>query len=94
MSYLEVKNLRKVFGKKDTEVVAVNDVSFSVEKGEFVAIVGASGSGKSTLLQLIGGVDKATSGSILLNGEDVVTLNEEKRAIWRRRKIGIIFHIL
>ena len=91
MSYLEVKNLRKVFGKKDTEVVAVNDVSFSVEKGEFVAIVGASGSGKSTLLQLIGGVDKATSGSILLNGEDVVTLNEEKRAIWRRRKIGIIF---
>ncbi len=91
MSYLEVKNLRKVYGSKETEVVALEDVSFSVEKGEFVAIVGTSGSGKSTLMHLIGAVDDATSGSIIFDGEDILTLKENRKAIFRRRKIGFVF---
>lgn len=91
MSFIEVKNLRKVYGKKDTEVVALNDISFSVEKGEFVAIVGTSGSGKSTLLHMLGGIDTLTSGQVIIGGEDVHSISEEARAIFRRRKVGFVF---
>lgn len=88
---LEVEHLTKTYGKGDTAVTAVNNISFSVEKGEFVAIVGASGSGKSTLLHLVGGVDKADDGGILVDGDDVLSLKDEQRAIFRRRKIGFVF---
>ena len=92
MSYLEVNGLTKVYGGNDeTKVVALDHVSFSVEKGEFVAIVGASGSGKSTLLSLLGGVDSATFGSVVLDGEDVHSMKAKQRAEFRRRKIGFIF---
>ena len=92
MSYLEVNGLTKVYGSNDeTKVVALDHVSFSVEKGEFVAIVGASGSGKSTLLSLLGGVDSATFGSVVLDGEDVHSMKAKQRAEFRRRKIGFIF---
>ncbi|MBR3736639.1 MAG: ABC transporter ATP-binding protein [Lachnospiraceae bacterium] len=91
MSYLEVKQLTKVYGVNETRVIALDHVSFSVEKGEFVAIVGTSGSGKSTLLSLLGGVDTPTSGNVYLEGEDVLALKGAKRAEFRRRKIGFIF---
>ena len=91
MSYLEVNGLTKVYGSDETKVVALDHVSFSVEKGEFVAIVGASGSGKSTLLSLLGGVDSATFGSVVLDGEDVHSMKAKQRAEFRRRKIGFIF---
>ena len=91
MSYLEVNGLTKVYGSEETKVVALDHVSFSVEKGEFVAIVGASGSGKSTLLSLLGGVDSATFGSVILDGEDVHSMKAKQRAEFRRRKIGFIF---
>ncbi|MEG0276972.1 MAG: ABC transporter ATP-binding protein [Coprobacillus sp.] len=91
MKILEVKNLTKVYGKDDNQVVALDNVSFSVEKGEFVAIVGSSGSGKSTLLHLIGGVDKPTSGQVIVNGINVYTQNEEQLAIFRRREVGLIY---
>ena len=91
MSYLEVNGLTKVYGSEETKVVALDHVSFSVEKGEFVAIVGASGSGKSTLLSLLGGVDTATFGSVVLDGEDVHSMKAKQRAEFRRRKIGFIF---
>ena len=91
MSYLEVNQLTKVYGVNDTKVIALDHVSFSVEKGEFVAIVGTSGSGKSTLLSLLGGVDTPTSGSVTLDGEKVFDLKGTKRAEFRRRKIGFIF---
>lgn len=91
MSYIEVTDLRKVYGQKDTEVVALDQVSFSVERGEFVAVVGSSGSGKSTLLHMLGGVDTITSGKVIVGGEDVHGIREEARAIFRRRKVGFIF---
>lgn len=92
MSYLEVNGLTKVYGSNDeTKVVALDHVSFNVEKGEFVAIVGTSGSGKSTLLSLLGGVDSATFGSVVLDGEDVHSMKAKQRAEFRRRKIGFIF---
>lgn len=91
MEILKVENLTKKYGKKDTEVVALENVSFSVEKGEFVAIVGASGSGKSTLLHLIGGVDKPTSGKVFIDGTDIYSLNNDKLAIFRRRQVGLIY---
>ena len=91
MEILKVEHLTKKYGKKDTEVVAFDDVSFSVEKGEFVAIVGASGSGKSTLLHLIGGVDKPTSGRVYIDGTDIYKLNSNDLAIFRRRNVGLIY---
>ena len=91
MEILKVENLSKKYGKKDTEVVALDNVSFSVNKGEFVAIVGASGSGKSTLLHLIGGVDKPTSGKVYINGTDIYSLNNDNLAIFRRRQVGLIY---
>ncbi len=91
MEILKVENLSKKYGKKDTEVVALDNVSFSVNKGEFVAIVGASGSGKSTLLHLIGGVDKPTSGKVYINGTDIYSLNNDSLAIFRRRQVGLIY---
>lgn len=91
MKILEVKNLYKVYGKGETEVKALNDVSFSVDKGEFVAIIGPSGSGKSTLLHILGGVDVPTSGSVVINGEDISKLDETALAIFRRRQIGLIY---
>lgn len=91
MEILKVENLSKVYGKDSTKVVALDKVSFSVEKGEFVAIVGASGSGKSTLLHLIGGVDRPTSGKVYIDGKDIYSLNDDKLAIFRRREVGLIY---
>jgi putative ABC transport system ATP-binding protein len=91
MEILQVKNLTKIYGKGDTTVTALNDVSFSVEKGEFIAIVGASGSGKSTLLHMLGGVDKPTSGGVTIDGNEISKLNESEMAIFRRRNIGIVY---
>lgn len=91
MEILRVENLTKRYGEKNTEVVALDDASFSVEKGEFVAIVGVSGSGKSTLLHLIGGVDRPTSGNVWIDGTDIYKLNADKLAIFRRRQVGLIY---
>ena len=91
MEILKVENLTKIYGKGTTKVVALDDVSFSIEKGEFVAIVGASGSGKSTLLHLIGGVDRPTSGKVYIDGKDIYKLNDDKLAIFRRRQVGLIY---
>ena len=91
MAVLEVKDLCKVYGEGDTAVHAVDHVSFEVEKGEFVAIVGASCSGKSTLMNLIGGIDRPTAGKVIIDGEDLYALSESERAIFRRRNIGMIF---
>ena len=91
MEILKVEHLVKQYGKGDNAVLAVNDISFSVEQGEFVAIVGSSGSGKSTLLHLLGGVDRPTSGKVYIQGEDIYSLNSDKIAIFRRRQVGIIY---
>lgn len=91
MRILEVKNLNKVYGTGETKVEALKDVSFSVEKGEFVAIIGPSGSGKSTLLHIIGGVDVPTSGTVMIGDTDIATLDETALAIFRRRQIGLIY---
>ncbi len=91
MEILRVKNLCKVYGKEENQVTALDNVSLTVEKGEFVAIIGASGSGKSTLLHIIGGVDIPTSGDVFLEGQDVYAQNSEKLAIFRRRQVGLIY---
>lgn len=91
MEILKVENLTKTYGSGENLVNAVDDVSFSVEKGEFVAIVGASGSGKSTLLHLIGGVDRPTSGKIFVDGNDISRMNDDKLAVFRRRQVGIVY---
>lgn len=91
MIVLEVKELTKRYGTGESEVIALDHVSFSVEKGEFVAIVGASGSGKSTLMNMIGGVDVPTSGSVRIEGQEIAQMNESELAIFRRRNIGMIY---
>ena len=91
MEILKVENLTKVYGKGNSKVVALDNVSFSVSKGEFIAIVGASGSGKSTLLHLIGGVDRPTSGKVFIDGTDIFNLDDDKLAIFRRRQVGLIY---
>lgn len=91
MEILKVEKLTKTYGSGENLVHAVDDVSFSVEKGEFVAIVGASGSGKSTLLHLIGGVDRPTSGKIFVDGNDISKMNDDKLAVFRRRQVGIVY---
>ena len=91
MEILKIDNLTKIYGSGENEVRALDDVSFSVEKGEFLAIIGPSGSGKSTLLHMIGGVDRPTSGRILMNGQDVYAQNEDQLAIFRRRQVGLIY---
>lgn len=91
MEFLKVENLCKVYGKGDSQVTALDNVSLSIEKGEFTAIIGSSGSGKSTLLHMIGGVDIPTSGKIFLNGMDVYGQSNDKLAIFRRRQVGLIY---
>lgn len=91
MEILRVENLSKVYGKGETEVKALDNVSFSIEKGQFVAIIGPSGSGKSTLLHILGGVDKPTSGKVFVDGCDVYAQNDEQLAIFRRRQVGLIY---
>lgn len=91
MEILKVENLTKIYGKDESRVVALDNVSFSVEKGEFVAIVGASGSGKSTLLHLLGGVDRPTEGRVYIDGKDIFSFDDDKLAIFRRRQVGLIY---
>lgn len=91
MEILRVENLSKVYGKGENKVAALDNVSFSVEKGEFVAIVGASGSGKSTLLHLVGGVDRPTKGKVFIDGKNIYAMNDDKLAIFRRRQVGLIY---
>lgn len=91
MEILKVENLSKTYGKGENEVKAVDNISFTVQKGEFVAIIGASGSGKSTLLHLLGGVDRPTSGKVYIEGKDIYSLNDDNLAIFRRRQVGLIY---
>ena len=91
MEILKVENLTKVYGSGNNEVRALDGVSFSVEKGQFVAIIGPSGSGKSTLLHILGGVDAPTGGKVYMNGQDVYAQNEEQLAIFRRRQVGLVY---
>ena len=91
MELLRCENVSKVYGKGDTQVKALDQVSFSVEKGEFVSIIGPSGSGKSTLLHILGGVDKPTEGKVFIDGTDIHSLKEDKLAIFRRRQIGLVY---
>ncbi len=91
MDILKVEGLTKIYGKGENQVIVLDNVSFSVKKGEFVAIVGASGSGKSTLLHLIGGVDRPTSGKVFIDDNDIYAMNDDKLAIFRRRQVGLIY---
>ena len=91
MTILETKDLRKIYGSGDTEVRALDGVNLTVENGEFVAVVGTSGSGKSTLLHMLGGLDRPTSGQVMVDGKDIFTLKDEALTIFRRRKIGFVF---
>ena len=91
MELMQIQHLRKVYGQGENQVRAVDDISFTVEKGEFLAIIGPSGSGKSTLLHILGGVDRPTSGQVFVDGQDVYAQNEDQLAIFRRRQVGLIY---
>ena len=91
MEILKVENLQKTYGRGENQIHAVDGISFSVEKGEFVAIVGSSGSGKSTLLHLLGGVDRPSGGKVYIDGKDIYSLNNDKLAIFRRRQVGLVY---
>ena len=91
MNILSIEHLTRVYGTGDTAVTALNDVSFTVEAGEFIAIIGSSGSGKSTLMHLMGGVDRPTSGTVRLQGQDIFARNDEQLAVFRRREAGLIY---
>lgn len=91
MNLLEVRNICKIYGSGETSVKALKDVSFSVPRGEYVAVVGESGSGKSTLLNMIGALDIPTSGKVLIDGKDIFSMNNRKLTVFRRRNIGFIF---
>lgn len=91
MAFLEVKDLTRIYGKKENQLIALDHVSFSIEKGQFIAVTGASGSGKSTLLNLLGTMDDAQEGTVRLEGEDILGMKEKQKAIFRRRKIGFVF---
>ena len=91
MEILKIESLTKVYGEGENQVRALDGVSFSVEKGEFLAIIGPSGSGKSTLLHILGGVDRPTAGKVWMNGQDVYAQDEEQLAIFRRRQVGLIY---
>lgn len=91
MEILRIENISKIYGSGDNEVIALNDISFSVNQGEFVAIIGPSGSGKSTLLHILGGVDYPTSGKVFMNGQDIYAQKEEQLAIFRRREVGLVY---
>lgn len=91
MEILKVENICKIYGKDQNKVIALENISFSINKGEFVSIIGPSGSGKSTLLHLLGGVDKPTSGKVYLDGVDIYAQNDEELALLRRRKLGLIY---
>lgn len=91
MEILKVENLSKIYGKGENKIKAVDNISFSVEKGDFVAIVGASGSGKSTILHLLGGVDRPTSGKVYIDGVDIYAMDNDALAIFRRRQVGLIY---
>lgn len=91
MEILQCENIRKVYGDSDNQVIALDGVDLSVEKGEFVAIVGASGSGKSTLLHILGGVDRPTAGKVMVEGTDISSMNRTQAAIFRRRKVGLVY---
>lgn len=91
MAVLVISDLTKKYGQNETEVVALDNISFSVERGEFVAIIGASGSGKSTLMNIIGGIDRPTSGRVVIDGKDISDMSEDELAIFRRRNLGIIY---
>lgn len=91
MEILKVENLTKIYGKGDTKVIALDNVSFKVNKGEFVAITGSSGSGKSTLLHLMGGVDRPTSGKVFIDGKDIYSMSNDNLAIFRRRQVGLVY---
>ncbi len=91
MSFLRIEHLSKIYGSDQNKTTALNDVSFEIQQGEFVAIIGSSGSGKSTLMHLMGGVDRPTSGTIYLNGEDIYARTDEQLAVFRRREVGLVY---
>lgn len=91
MEFIQVEHLTKLYGTKDNRVYALNDISFQVERGEFVSIVGPSGSGKSTLLHILGGVDRPTSGRVLIEGRDIFSFSDEQLAVYRRRQVGLVY---